>query len=84
MNSVQKTKSTGIRVQSSRLRFALIGICWLLGCLTAKGATPAQATFVQLDTTTQGNWHGVYGADGYSRASYSQSIPLYASFAIQN
>ncbi|HEV8042956.1 MAG TPA: SBBP repeat-containing protein [Bryobacteraceae bacterium] len=25
----------------------------------------AAATFVKLDTTTQGSWHGVYGADGY-------------------
>ena len=40
--------------------------------------------FVGADTTTKGNWHGVYGADGYSVANDSQSIPSYASFAVQN
>ena len=45
---------------------------------------PAVVKFVGLDTTTKGNWHGVYGADGYSVANDSQSIPSYASFAIQN
>jgi pro-kumamolisin-like protein len=45
---------------------------------------PAVATFVAADTTTQGNWKGVYGADGYSIANDSQSIPAYATFAMQN
>ena len=27
------------------------------------------ATFLGTDTTTQGNWHGVYGADGYDIAA---------------
>jgi len=45
---------------------------------------PAAATFVTADTNTQGSWHGVYGADGYSVADDSQSIPNYASFAVQN
>ena len=42
-----------------------------------------QAAFVGSDTATQGNWHGVYGADGYSVANDSQSLPAYASFALQ-
>jgi len=45
---------------------------------------PAAATFVAADTATQGNWHGVYGADGYSVANESQSIPSYASLAVKN
>jgi uncharacterized repeat protein (TIGR01451 family) len=48
------------------------------------GGTKATASFVASDTTTQGNWHGVYGANGYSIANDSQSIPSYASFAVQN
>jgi hypothetical protein len=71
-------------IHSARLKFVLPALCLLLGCIAAKASTPAQANFVQLDTTTQGNWRGVYGADGYSVAGDSQSIPLYASFAIQN
>ena len=44
----------------------------------------AAAHFVNSDLTTQGNWHGTYGADGYSLANNTQSIPAYASFAPQN
>jgi hypothetical protein len=46
--------------------------------------TGAVANFVGTDTSTQGSWHGVYGADGYSIANDSQSIPSYATFAVQN
>jgi len=38
----------------------------------------AAATFVRLDTTTQGNWRGVYGNDGYAIANAGQSLPAYA------
>jgi serine protease len=41
-------------------------------------------SFVGFDTNTRGNWHGVYGADGYSVANDSQVIPSYASFVVQN
>jgi hypothetical protein len=44
----------------------------------------ATANFVGTDTTTQGSWHGVYGADGHSIPNDSQSIPSYAAFAINN
>src|SRR5438445_6568611 len=54
------------------------------GTSTVNVTVPAVATFVGSDTTTKGNWHGVYGADGYSVANDSQSIPSYASFAVQN
>ena len=51
----------------------------------AQAQTPAAvANFVSQDTGTQGNWLKVYGADGYSIASDSQSLPAYASFAVQN
>jgi hypothetical protein len=40
-------------------------------------ATRAVATFVTSDTATEGNWQGVYGADGYSIANSSQSVPGY-------
>ena len=44
----------------------------------------SQVTFVSSDTTTEGNWIGTYGADGYSLAGAAQSLPAYASVAIQN
>ena len=52
--------------------------------VTTSGTPSSQATFVGADTVTQGNWHGVYGGDGYSVAGDSQSIPSYAAFSIQN
>src|SRR5581483_2202854 len=47
--------------------------------------TTAIATFAPpLDATTQGNWIGTYGGDGYAIANGSQSIPAYATFSVQN
>lgn len=51
---------------------------------SVKTAGAAVATFVKSDATTQGNWHGVYGGDGYSVANDSQSVPAYATLALQN
>jgi hypothetical protein len=42
------------------------------------------AHFVTADTSTQGNWQGAYGADGYSLAGDKQSIPAYAALTPQN
>ena len=42
------------------------------------------AKFAGTDTTTQGNWKGVYGSDGYVIANDSQKLPSYATFAVQN
>ncbi len=48
------------------------------------GARPAAtAAFLSANTTTQGNWHGVYGADGYDIAADTSAgnpkIPSYAT-----
>ncbi len=44
------------------------------------------ATFLGTDTTTQGKWHGVYGADGYDIAADpsvgNPKIPSYASLNV--
>ena len=42
----------------------------------------ASATFMTMDSTTQGNWKGVYGADGYSIAGDSTSLPSYAGMTL--
>jgi hypothetical protein len=54
------------------------------GTATINLSAGATANFVRLDTITQGNWPGTYGADGYSIAQSSQSLPSYASFSLQN
>jgi hypothetical protein len=56
---------------------------------TTKSATatvtinPATSTgtagFVQLDTTTQGNWQGVYGPDGYNVINATVAYPSYVT-----
>jgi Concanavalin A-like lectin/glucanases superfamily/Protein of unknown function (DUF1573) len=45
----------------------------------AKGS----AQFVATDTSTQGNWHGVYGADGYTVVGGGQVTPSYAAITPQ-
>ncbi len=46
---------------------------------TAPDSTTAnQAQFVAVDTTTAGNWSGVYGARGYSLMAYTSTLPSYA------
>lgn len=41
----------------------------------------ASASFVAMDATTQGNWSGVYGSDGYSVVGGTTSFPAYATMA---
>ena len=38
------------------------------------------ATFVKQDTTTQGNWIGTYGLQGYDVINNTSSLPSYATF----
>jgi RHS repeat-associated protein len=66
----------------TQLRLALILPGLLLSCGGARAANTA--TFVAIDSATQGSWHGVYGADGHSIANDSQTLPSYTSFAVQN
>ena len=40
------------------------------------------ATFVKLDTTTQGNWENAYGTQGYDIISDAVKIPSYATVTI--
>ncbi len=40
------------------------------------------ATFLRIDATTQGNWKGQYGKDGYSIANDSTTYPAYATVSV--
>lgn len=44
--------------------------------------TSAAASFVGTDTSTQGNWRGVYGAEGYTIAPSSTALPSYAQLSV--
>ena len=48
----------------------------------AGSASANSATFISRDLATQGNWPGVYGADGYSLAASVQSLPYYATLNV--
>jgi hypothetical protein len=44
--------------------------------------TAASATFMRLDTSTEGNWKNVYGLNGYSIVNDSSSYPAYAQISL--
>ncbi len=50
--------------------------------ITAEAPAATSATFVQTDTTTQGNWKGVYGSDGYNVINDAVSYPSYAQVSV--
>ena len=49
------------------------------GLLSGGGNGTATAAFVKSDTSTQGNWIGVYGADGYDIEADQSLNPSYAT-----
>lgn len=51
----------------------------ILLLLAAHLSVAATATFFSQDTTTQGNWVGVYGADGWYLVGDTASIPAYST-----
>jgi hypothetical protein len=51
------------------------------GSITISSGT-GLATFVKADTTTQGSWQGVYGADGYHLPLAGSSLPKYVNTSL--
>jgi hypothetical protein len=55
------------------------------GTGTPNTNTASAATFTGTDTTTQGNWKGIYGLDGYDIPDTNTNvIPAYVAFTPQN
>jgi YVTN family beta-propeller protein len=50
--------------------------------VTAVAGLTSSANFTQTDTTTQGNWSGTYGGDGYLIAGGTNNLPAYATVAL--
>jgi hypothetical protein len=48
------------------------------GATTTPPPTSGTATFVKVDTTTQGTWKGVYGSQGYNVVGDAASYPNFA------
>jgi len=59
-------------------------LCSFFLTTTGHAQGSPSANFVRTDLTTRGNWHGAYGADGYSLADDAESLPSYVTFAVQN
>ena len=61
----------------------LVATAAVSSCSSWKGGVSSGATgvpvFVETDTTTVGSWVGVYGADGYTVAGDTTSLPAYAT-----
>ena len=53
-------------------------------CPTRLSPAHSAATFLKADPTTQGNWKGAYGADGYAIANDATSYPAYAQVSLRN
>jgi fibronectin type 3 domain-containing protein len=51
---------------------------------TTTGSGGGEAAFLKLDTSTQGNWHGVYGADGAIVIGDNSYLPPWASVTPSN
>jgi len=66
----------------------LSGVSCLPGSLNLPGGSTSECTatavFVKTDTTTQGNWKGVYGANGYNVINDTVSYPGYANVTATN
>ena len=50
--------------------------------VTLAVAVPGSAPFLSTNTTTQGTWKGVYGADGFAIANDVTSYPAYAQVTL--
>ena len=51
----------------------------LSGLFLDPATTSAAATYLKQDTTTQGNWIGTYGSQGYDLINGTSSLPSYAT-----
>ncbi len=50
--------------------------------VTLNFGASASVSFVKVDKTTQGNWKGAYGADGYSLVQVAPALPTYAQMTV--
>jgi hypothetical protein len=61
---------------------AVISGLFLDGPASTSPTPTATGTFIKADTTTQGNWIGTYGGQGYDIEGGAASLPSYASVKV--
>ena len=60
-------------------------VAFLMAARPAAAGTGNQASFVRIDTMTQGNWTGIYGSDGYVIPNTTTNkVPSYVTLTPQN
>jgi hypothetical protein len=79
INNVDITPgATGVTATNGRLNADKA----IRSCAPPTGGGPTSATFLGTDTSTQGSWRNVYGADGYEVVSSSVNYPPYATVVV--
>jgi hypothetical protein len=63
---------------------AVISGLFFGGGAVGPGSASTSANFMKTDSTTQGDWKGVYGSGGYAIANDSNSLPAYAQVSLRN
>ena len=76
--------ATGVSPGTSNITASLNGLTSPASLLTVTTSTPptSSATYVSTDTSTQGTWTNVYGADGNLIANNSTAPPSYATVSL--
>jgi hypothetical protein len=54
------------------------------GTATVNLSAGSVANWIGFDASTQGNWEGVYGTDGYAIEGETEDVPGYANFSVSN
>ena len=62
--------------------FAAPNVPQTFNITTSGGGGGTAVTFLRSDSTTQGNWRGVYGSQGYNIVNEGASLPVYAQVSV--
>ena len=79
--TARATDNLGATAQSSPVTVT-IGAAG--GSSSSGGGGATSAAFLATDTTTQGNWRGVYGTQGYSLVRDLTALPTWAAVTLSN
>ena len=63
-----------MRRTTSVASLILMFVCLFIALSAGRGMCTASAVFVTTDTTTQGNWKGVYGGEGWNVLNDTSSV----------
>ena len=76
------TGDVEIKVTKLGGAWAAVSGVFLDAAPTTTSSSPPTGTLIQTDNTTEGNWIGTYGTQGYDLADGQASLPSYASITV--